>query len=82
MKYIGQMWSFETPKNGNARADLEAHILEAGNAYMRKHGALPTLCVLNPKHLEAMVDQQIGTMQIEYRREMAANCLLVGQEVE
>ena len=82
MRYSGMMWSFDPPKPIVARATLEAGILEAGNAYLRKHGKLPTLCVLNPKWLEAAVDAQIGTMVVEYRREMAVHCLLVGQEVE
>ena len=81
MRYMGQMWSFDPPKNGTARATLEADILEAGNAYLRKHGKLPTLALLNPKWLEAMLDQCIGTMRVEYRREIAVNCLVVGQEI-
>ena len=82
MRYSGMMWSFDPPKSTVARATLEAGILEAGTAYLRKHGKLPTLCVLNPKWLEAAIDEKIGTMTVEYRREMQPNCLLVGQEAE
>ena len=74
-KRIGIIWQFSASKVD--RAALEDVIINAGNCYYKKFGSLPGLAILNVKHIEQALDQQIGTVKIDYKTHVAINCVHV-----